>query len=127
MIDCSKTAVESRRRARRETLQAELDRMMALLRGHEGVRRVVLFGSLAEGNAGSRSDLDIAIVQDTDKRFLDRLKEIYDLLKPRVEADVLVYTPAEWEDLRVSRAFIRRIAERGVVLYERAPEPAARA
>jgi predicted nucleotidyltransferase len=89
-----------------------------MLSGYPGVRQVILFGSLAAGAAGSRSDLDLVIVQDTDKRFMDRLDEFYRLLVPTVETDILVYTPQEWETLVKTREFVRRIASGGVTLYE---------
>lgn len=58
------------------------------------------------------------IVQDTDKRFMDRLDEFYKLLVPTVETDILVYTPQEWETLVETRTFVKRIAGGGIALYE---------
>lgn len=92
--------------------------MVALLEGKPGIRRVILFGSLARGQASSRSDLDLVIVQETDKPFMARLDEFYGLLAPRVETDILVYTPEEWDRMRETRHFARRIGEEGVTLYE---------
>ena len=49
-----------------------------------GVDKAVLFGSFARGTASKRSDVDILIVQETNKRFLDRFSDfsrLYDLLK----------------------------------------------
>jgi len=99
-------------------LRAELVRVVELLRSHPGVRQVILFGSLSRGQPHPRSDLDLAIIQDTDKPFMDRLDELYRLLLPRVPTDLLVYTPREWHALVNARSFVRRIEREGRVLYD---------
>ena len=60
----SKQAVEARREARVGALKAELERLVELLRARPEVIRVVLFGSLAAGHVGARSDLDLAVVDE---------------------------------------------------------------
>jgi predicted nucleotidyltransferase len=91
--------------------------MLPLIKRQPGVVQVILFGSLASGEARSRSDLDIIILQKTTKRFMDRLDEFYRLLSPTVATDILIYTPAEWEDLVTTRPFIARARHEGKVLY----------
>ena len=118
MRDNSREAVAARKARRRVSLEDELGRMLALLRAHAGVRRVILFGSLARGESGAHSDLDLIVIQDTAKRFLDRLDEFYRLLSPRVATDILVYTPGEWSALATSRPLIRRAQREGRVVYE---------
>lgn len=83
-----------------------------------GVKKVILFGSLATGDVGMTSDIDLIIVKETDKRFLDRLDEFYTKLQPSVGMDILVYTPQEFEELKESRAFVQRAVREGKVLYE---------
>ncbi len=114
----TREAIAARRDARRERLQEELDRMLARLKEDPSVRRVVLFGSLTRDDWGSRSDLDLIVIQDTRKPFLERLDEFYRRLTPRVETDILVYTETEWDELRQTRAFVKRAADEGVLLYE---------
>jgi len=59
------------------------------------------------------------IVQESDKRFLDRIREIIELLRPRVGVDILVYTPTEFAQLGAQRPFVRdEILGKGRVLYE---------
>jgi len=118
MHDNSKEAVERRNTERRECLHRELQRMLTLLKQQPGVRCVILFGSMARGEARSHSDLDLVILQDTTKRFMDRLDEMYRLLTPGVATDILVYTPSEWDTLTAGRPFIRRAKRDGRVLYE---------
>ena len=110
-------SVSARRAAHEKLLRAELERVVELLRKHPGVCRVVLFGSLSRGQSHSRSDLDLVVIQETRKPFMDRLDEIYRLLLPRVPADFLVYTPDEWAVLSKTRRFVNRIAHEGKVLY----------
>lgn len=106
---------------RRALLDQELQRYIPLLEEHLKPERVVLFGSLANGETNMWSDIDLVIVQETDKRFLDRIKDVIQLLRPRVGVDILVYTPAEFARLAQERAFVRNeILGKGRVLYERA-------
>jgi predicted nucleotidyltransferase len=117
----SKEAVEARKQAWVQRLQAELNRMLDLLRQRADVEKVIVAGSMARGDAGVHSDLDVVVIQKTDKRFLDRLGDFYSYLCPTVETDILVYTPQEWEELALSRGFFRRLHREGVVMYEAKP------
>ena len=56
-------------------------------------------------------------MQETDRRFLDRLDEMYRLLGPTVACDILVYTPEEMARLSVERRFVKRALEEGRVLH----------
>jgi len=105
---------------RRALLEAELNRYLTLLTKHYQPQKILLFGSMAMGQIGEWSDLDLVIVKDTEKRFLDRTKEVIQLLQPRIGVDILVYTPEEFAHLSQERAFIRdEIVRKGKVLYER--------
>ncbi len=85
-----------------------------------GARRVILFGSLARGDVGKRSDLDLIVVLDAaPPRFLDRLALVDEALRERdVPLDVLVYTTSELAELSRTRPFLRRALREGRVLYE---------
>lgn len=112
---------KSDRAARQKLLEAELQRYLVVLQDEYQPERVLLFGSLAAGNTGEWSDIDLVIVKETDRRFLDRTKEVMQLLRPRVGVDILVYTPAEFARLSRERAFVRdEILRKGKVVYERA-------
>lgn len=69
--------------------------MAKTLKQRADVEAVLAFGSMATGEARYRSDLDLAIIRRTAKRFLDRLGEGYATWSPRVPTDILVYTPEE--------------------------------
>ena len=104
-------------RARRQALlEAELERMVRILRSL-GVKRIVLFGSVARGEVAVWSDLDLIVVLDSELPFIKRLGWLYDHLQPRVGLDLLAYTPQEFEALR-ERPFLRQALREGKVLYE---------
>jgi predicted nucleotidyltransferase len=110
----------ARIRSRRQLLERELDRWLPMLIAHERPDKIILFGSYGAGEVDEWSDLDLVLVKETSASFLDRTRQVLDLLQPRVGLDVLVYTPQEFEHLSRERAFVRReIVDRGKVLYER--------
>jgi len=101
---------------RRRRLQAGLERIVRALPGL-GVRRAILFGSLARGDVGGQSDLDLIFIADTRERFPERCRRFYEALAPRVGMDVLVYTPKEFEAMRDGH-FLRRALVNGKLIYE---------
>ncbi len=104
---------------RRELLKTELNRCLPLLIDKYKAQKVLLFGSLNSDETGEWSDLDLVIIKETNRRFLDRTKEVMQILQLRVGADILVYTTAEFEHLSRERAFVRdEIVGKGQVLYE---------
>lgn len=107
---------EAARAERRRVLERELARIRGRLR-RPGVRKVILIGSMARGEVTPFSDLDLVIVQDTDKRYLDRLNEWGDHLDARCALDLFVYTPGEFEEMR-ERPFLRHALQGAEVLLE---------
>jgi predicted nucleotidyltransferase len=83
-----------------------------------GARRAILFGSYARGTADAFSDLDLMIVMETEAPFVERFRPLREILDAFPGADLLVYTPAEFEDLRESRGFVAQAETEGVVLYD---------
>jgi len=96
-------------------LEGELERILNRLKNDTSVRKVLLFGSLARGDARDHSDIDLIVVKDTQMRFLDRLDEFYD--DAREAMDILVYTPQEFEEMK-ERPFVKRGLREGKMLYE---------
>ena len=81
---------------RRALLEAELKRYVERLREAYDPERILLFGSLASNNVEEWSDIDLVIIKQTKSRFLDRIREVMQLLRPQVGVDILVYTPDEF-------------------------------
>jgi HEPN domain-containing protein/predicted nucleotidyltransferase len=87
--------------------------------------QIILFGSQARGKGHAYSDLDVAIIKETAERFLDRLGTVYDLLPPVGAVDVVVYTPAEFAEMKArGNPFIDEIMIHGLVIYERGVDQA---
>jgi len=101
---------------RRRRLQAELERIVSALPGL-GVRRALLFGSLARGDVRGQSDLDLIFIVDTGEPFIERCGRFYQALAPAVGMDLLVYTPAELEAMR-NGPFLRHALREAKVVYE---------
>ena len=82
--------------------------------------KAVVFGSYARGDADSYSDLDLIIVAETQRDFLNRYEEFEGLYQVwRKGMDLLIYTPGELEEmLSEQRAFIELALEEGVVIFE---------
>ena len=84
------------------------------------IKRAYLFGSLSKGTATRRSDIDLMIETETQKRFFNRyddFEKIQRILSDR-SVDMLIYTTDELSKIS-HRTFIRRILEEGVILFER--------
>ena len=105
-------------RRRRKILEEELRRIAASLEGFPGVKRALLFGSLARDEVRPQSDLDLLLVVEEDDLPSPRRWDFYYLrLKPR-NLDLLVYTPRELEEVK-ERPFFRRALREAIVIYER--------
>lgn len=83
--------------------------------------KIILFGSAARGDIDSYSDLDFAVIKKTDKRFLQRLAEVVEFLRPNLgSVDILVYTPEEFEKMKeAENPFIEQVLKDGKVIYEK--------
>ena len=82
-------------------------------------RKAIVFGSLAKGRQTKRSDLDLIIITETDKRFFDRYdtyEKIHSLI-PNRSVEMLIYTPSELEKIS-HRTFIKQILDEGKIIYE---------
>jgi len=106
---------------RRSQLIDELRRIEDILRREYHPDKVILFGSLAESKVTEWSDLDIAIIKETDKPFLQRLREVRRLVKPRVATDILVYTNDELA-ANADNYFIAEILRKGRVILMKKEE-----
>ena len=87
--------------------------------------KIILFGSLATGNVSEWSDIDLAIIKETPKPFVDRSVEAALLCRAPVGVDYLVYTPKEFSQLLLDKNpfVVEEIVHKGKVLYERTTVP----
>ena len=83
--------------------------------------KIILFGSYAEGMSNKDSDLDIAVIKETDTPNYLRSSEIRKYLRGMlIPMDIVVYTQPEIEEWKdVKQAFITQILQTGKVVYEK--------
>ena len=104
------------------TLDTIRDALTPALEASDALRAIV-FGSYARGEATKYSDLDLIIVADTDKRFLQRHKDYMPVFLSWYpwgkSLDLLIYTPEELDGMqRQNRPFICKALAEGIVIYE---------
>jgi predicted nucleotidyltransferase len=102
---------------RKSVLEKELERILPLLI-NLGVKKVILFGSLSVGKVHRSSDIDLVVVRESNQRFLERLDELYQAVKPNYGIDLFVYTPEEFEEMSVTNLFLKKAIKEGRLLYE---------
>ena len=107
--------------SRRQELAEDLDWLVGRIRDGYDPEKIILFGSLARGDAHEWSDMDLIVVKDTDVSYGERIKTLTPLIRDRlVAADILVYSLEEYGSAREKGSVFLREAERdGEVLYER--------
>jgi predicted nucleotidyltransferase len=88
----------------------------------EGAQLAILFGSYARGEADAWSDVDLLIVCEMPYPFVERFRSFVDVLDAFPGADLLVYTPGEFAQLRSRRGFLERAQREGIRLFD-AAEP----
>ena len=101
-------------------MSKSIDRLVDIIVSEYGpVEKILLFGSAARGEQDEASDVDLIIIKRTSERFLDRLLAVPALPG---RADVFVYTPEEFEQMREhENPFILSALEDAVVVYPRTP------
>jgi len=113
----AKETLAHRRQEYRELLHYSTGEIVAKL-SHLNVERISLFGSYTRGRIDLFTDLDVLVIMDTEKPFTERMAEIYSLLALPVDADILCYTPQEFERMKET-PFLKKALADEVVLYEK--------
>lgn len=82
----------------KDLLLKDVDELRRRVRGHVGrAHKVIAFGSVARGDPDDWSDLDLIIVAETARPFLERFKDFAGLYDVWPRLDLLIYTPAEFD------------------------------
>ena len=104
------------------TTEQLLAEMVTRIRTVSRPERIILFGSRARGTDRPESDYDLLVILPSRQPRYRRAGRFYTALADLpVEAEVLVYTPAEVREWSmVPEAFVTTAAREGRVLYERA-------
>lgn len=104
---------------RKTVLLRELKRIEKLLLAKYHPIKIILFGSLISNKVRENSDIDLVIVKDTDKPFVDRAIEAALVTRPNFAVDFLVYTPGEFKQMSAQgNYFFNEILSKGKVIYE---------
>jgi len=108
-------------RARKADLESELSRILPIIIDKYQPEKIILFGSLATGEVHEWSDIDLAIVKETELNYFDRLLEFKKLLDANLATDVFIYRPKEFAARVAENHYfmIDEILGKGKVLYER--------
>ena len=102
-------------------MQEKLNKLLQALQGYYP-QRIILFGSVARGEADADSDLDVLVIKDTPEPFVHRLEAMAQLCPLGVHADILVYTPYElWQMVDDGNPFILSALREGNIVYEAEP------
>ena len=100
---------------------SKIDQVVADLMGYEP-ERIILFGSAARGETDEYSDIDLIVIKETDRRFIQRLVDISAFISPYISVDVFVYTPGEIKAMvEDGNPFIEEALKDGKILYEKTP------
>ena len=97
---------------------APIRRLLKRLSKHIRIRRAILFGSRARGDALKNSDYDLVLVSPdfAGVHFLDRIALVLDFWDDDRDLQPLCYTPEEFEAKRRRIGIVRRAVEEGVEL-----------
>jgi predicted nucleotidyltransferase len=105
---------------RKRKLEKELERILEILISEYQPNKIILFGSLAKETLKEWSDIDLFLIKETPKRYLDRIDEVMHLVHPKVGIDLFVLTPEEIRKaLDEEDPYIQEILTEGKVLYEK--------
>ena len=113
------TAVEIVKGAPALSLDELRPRICQYLAGTD-VLRAVVFGSYARGDADEASGLDLLLVERTALPFVERGRRHLPLFRLGLGVDLLIYTPDEYEHLKLEgHALIERVEREGITIYAR--------
>lgn len=82
-------------------------------------KAIILFGSAARGEVGEDSDLDILVIQETNKPFTDRIREARANVRTNIPLDIIVITPKEAKELPKKNSFFSQILKEGKLIHGR--------
>lgn len=79
---------------------------------------MILVGSSTGGDRDDTTDADLTVVYNTDKPFMDSLKELYLSCDIRKAVDILAYTPGQFAKIVNEGLFVQNVMKEGKVIYE---------
>ena len=110
--------LDQRRREYHHSLDTSLERIIDQVSEIPEILKVISFGSYARGKRYLFTDLDLIVIMETEKEFIQRTADLYQLFQCKVDLDLLVYTPEEFKKMQEG-SFIRNALQNGQVIYEK--------
>lgn len=106
--------IELRRAKLKEGLEDVVQQLETM-----GAVKIVLFGSLISDKISPASDIDILAIMPASKSGKDWLTDVYTEIKRNVASDIFVFNTKEYEENKESNFFLKEIAQKGKVIYEK--------
>jgi predicted nucleotidyltransferase len=94
-----------------------------------GAQKAILFGSYARGDADEYSDVDLLVVAESRRPFIERCKDFLGMwhVSPVKAIDLFVYTPKEFRKMQSQdNPLIARAIREGELVYEARPTAGSR-
>jgi len=107
-----------RKKEREEKLKHSLASVTRQL-GDLGALRIVLFGSLAEGDVDVSSDLDLLVIMPIEKTGKEWMKLAYENIDRGIASDIIICNERELEENLEESSFLRSILDSGRTVYEK--------
>ena len=103
---------------------SSLEKLVDFIAPEYNPEKIILFGSYGTQRSNETSDMDLLIIKKTNKRFVDRVVELMQLIRSQFgfeyPVEPLVYTPNEFRRAKkINSLFTRTVLLKGVVLYEK--------
>jgi predicted nucleotidyltransferase len=108
----------SQRARSRDELEPFIHEFAATLKGRFDAEHVILFGSRARGDWLKESDYDFIVVSPKfqNVHFFERAVPLYELWHTWPGAELLCYTPEEYERKRHEIGIVQEAAREGIEL-----------
>ena len=110
--------LDQKRKEYHHSLETSLERIILQLSEIPEILKVISFGSYARGKRDLFTDLDLIVIMETEKEFIQRTTDLYQLLQSDVDLDLLVYSPEEFKKMQEG-SFIRKALDNGQVVYRK--------
>ena len=112
------TQIKKRVFERRVRLQRARDLIVNQLK-ELGALRIFQFGSTINGEISLASDLDLIVIMPPTKTGWEWMSLIYESVDRTIGADIIVYTPDEFEKMLKESSFVRHAIKTGRKIYEK--------
>ena len=112
------TQIKKRVFERRVRLQRARDLIVNQLK-ELGALRIFQFGSTINGEISLASDLDLIVIMPPTKTGWEWMNLIYESVDRTIGADIIVYTPDEFEKMLKESSFVRHAIKTGRKIYEK--------